>query len=243
LQDVIPKSSFVCVCVCVCACVRVRARAFFFLIGGWHDMKVNCEFRKVSLPCACHERHTGVKKSLWLHSFWISAIVRGEGLAYTLVVLPPGKIWYSLNRRLDGLQSRSRHFGEENTLCPCQVWTLDCAPLNLVLYTGCSLPVSKHCSAGRFKFLYYSKMIDIEGVENNLLQAILVVGDATAREGKTASSKSKPEQSQQMHLSSTSGGSNKTPISSSSGGELSISHILGTSDILGSSDDPLLDLG
>jgi mediator of RNA polymerase II transcription subunit 12 len=86
-------------------------------------------------------------------------------------------------------------------------------------------------------------MIDIEVVEINLLQAILVVGDATAREGKTASSKSKPEQSQQMHLSSTSGGSNKTPISGSSGGELSISHILGTSDILGSGDDPLLDLG
>jgi len=76
-----------------------------------------------------------------------------------------------------------------------------------------------------------------------VLKAILVVGDATAREGKTASSKSKPEQSQQMHLSSTSGGSNKTPISGSSGGELSISHILGTSDILGSGDDPLLDLG
>jgi mediator of RNA polymerase II transcription subunit 12 len=86
-------------------------------------------------------------------------------------------------------------------------------------------------------------MVNIEGTGYHWLQAILVVGDATAREGKTASTKSKPEQSQPMHLSSTSGGSNKTPISGSSGGELSISHILGTSDILGSGDDPLLDLG
>ena len=86
-------------------------------------------------------------------------------------------------------------------------------------------------------------MVNIEWIGCHLLQAILVVGDATAREGKTSSSKSKPEQSQQMHLSSASGGSSKTPISGSSGGELSISHILVTSDILGSGDDPLLDLG
>jgi len=202
-----------------------------FLIGGWNDMKVNCEFRKVkSSLCKAHR----VEESLG--AFILDLI-------HTLVVLLPGKIWYFLNRRLDGLQSRSRHFGEENTLCLCQVWTLNFAHLNLVHYTGCCLPASKHCSARRLKFVYYSKMIDIERVENDLLQAILVVGDATAREGKTASSKSKPEQSQQMHLSSTSGSSNKTPISSSSGGELSISHILGTSDIQGSGDDLLLDLG
>jgi hypothetical protein len=46
-----------------------------------------------------------------------------------------------------------------------------------------------------------------------------------------------------MHTSSTGGGSSKPPISGSSGGELSISHILGTSDILGGGEDPLLDLG
>lgn len=69
------------------------------------------------------------------------------------------------------------------------------------------------------------------------------MGDATAREGKTPSSKNKPEQSQQMHSSSAGSCSSKPPMSGSSGGELSISHILGTSDILSGGEDPLLDLG
>lgn len=60
---------------------------------------------------------------------------------------------------------------------------------------------------------------------------ILVVGDATARENKSTGKK------------------NDTPTHSNSNckqvgisGELSISHILGTSDILGGGDDTMLDL-
>lgn len=59
-----------------------------------------------------------------------------------------------------------------------------------------------------------------------------MVGDATARESKTSGKK------------------NDTPTHSGSGnkqvglsGELSISHILGTSDILGGGDETMLDIG
>lgn len=61
-----------------------------------------------------------------------------------------------------------------------------------------------------------------------MLKAIIVVGDATALRPNQSIKKSPSSQV------STPGGTSKMP------GELSISHILGTSDILGGSADHLL---
>lgn len=76
------------------------------------------------------------------------------------------------------------------------------------------------------------------------VQAILVVGDATAKRTSSSSSTKKPDS--QCSGSSQSSGSHQGKMMASSGGlgELSISHILGTSDILGGGgEDLLMDLG
>jgi mediator of RNA polymerase II transcription subunit 12 len=61
-----------------------------------------------------------------------------------------------------------------------------------------------------------------------VLKGILVMGDATAKDPKGKKDSLGP-----VSKSVSIGGS----------GELSISHILGTSDLLGANDDPLLDIG
>ena len=77
----------------------------------------------------------------------------------------------------------------------------------------------------------------------------MVVGDATAREGKSSSNSnsgicnsSSGSSSGKKGADTRGSSSSRTPTLGNSGNELSISHILGTTDIIAPGEESLLDL-
>nr|CAD7411497.1 unnamed protein product [Timema cristinae] len=128
--------------------------------------------------------------------------------------------------------------------------TVECPQPALYSVSKCSVSTSPHPLPSAANLGYSIKLSCdrhlLAAAHNNIrvgpvlavLKAILVLADATARDNKGVSGSKKIDQPPTSHPLKIPAGT-----MGQSAGELSISHILGTSDILGGGDDPMLDLG